>query len=151
MTKVLIAVDDTDASVNAVRVAHSLFGPAAEYLVVNVAQHLGGQPIGYAYSLSMPIMETPEVAMDEYADALEMAAHQAEGVATQTAETAGVTDPVVGEVGDPASAIMDAATEHEADVIVVGSHERSWFSRLLNASVSETLVKRADVPVLVVK
>jgi nucleotide-binding universal stress UspA family protein len=37
------------------------------------------------------------------------------------------------------------------DVIVVGSHERSWFSRLFVPSVTADVVKEAEVPVLVVK
>ena len=52
---------------------------------------------------------------------------------------------------DPSEAILHAAHEQGADVIVVGSHERGWFSRLLSGSVSQDLVRRSDIPVLVVK
>jgi nucleotide-binding universal stress UspA family protein len=54
-------------------------------------------------------------------------------------------------MGDVPTAILAAAHEHQANVIVVGSHERSWFSRLLNGSVANTLVREADMPVLVVR
>jgi nucleotide-binding universal stress UspA family protein len=57
----------------------------------------------------------------------------------------------VGETGDPADAIIAAAREYEADVIVVGSHDRGWFRRLLNPSVSGAVVRDADVPLLVAR
>jgi nucleotide-binding universal stress UspA family protein len=54
-------------------------------------------------------------------------------------------------VGDAANAIIDAATEHRADVIVVGSHERGWFDRLIKASVAKRVLDDSPIPVLVVK
>jgi nucleotide-binding universal stress UspA family protein len=57
----------------------------------------------------------------------------------------------IGDVGDPAYAILRAADEHDVDLIVVGSHTHSWFSRLFTGSVSNDLLREADIPVLVVK
>ena len=56
----------------------------------------------------------------------------------------------IGEVGDPADAIVRAAEESAVDVIVLGTRERGWFDRLINPSVSEHVVRHADIPVLVV-
>ena len=39
MVKVLIAVDDTDESVEAAALARRLFGDGAEYLAINVFEH----------------------------------------------------------------------------------------------------------------
>lgn len=36
-------------------------------------------------------------------------------------------------------------------MIVVGSHDKGWFERLFSGSVSADVIKRANVPVLVVK
>jgi nucleotide-binding universal stress UspA family protein len=47
--------------------------------------------------------------------------------------------------------ILEAAHQHGVDVVVVGSHDRSWLSRLFAKSVSTEIVKRADVPVLLAK
>jgi nucleotide-binding universal stress UspA family protein len=58
---------------------------------------------------------------------------------------------LIGDVGDPARAILEAAHEHGVDVVVVGSHDRSWLSRLFSKSVSTEIVKRADLPVLLAK
>ncbi|MFB6149882.1 MAG: universal stress protein [Halobacteriales archaeon] len=39
----------------------------------------------------------------------------------------------------------------DADVIVIGSHERGGVSRLLLGSVAETVIRRATMPVTVVR
>lgn len=51
--------------------------------------------------------------------------------------------------GAPGLAIVDAA--QPGDVIVMTSHGRAGFSRLLLGSVAETVVRRAPVPVLLVR
>ncbi len=76
----------------------------------------------------------------------------AEREAHVAAERAGLKETeLIGEIGDPAHAIVDADHQHGVDVVVVGSHQRSWLSRLFSRSVSAEVVKRADIPVLVAK
>ena len=53
--------------------------------------------------------------------------------------------------GDPETAILDHAQGWGADLIVVGSHERSRLSKLLTGSVSENIVKHAKCSVLVLR
>ena len=55
------------------------------------------------------------------------------------------------EVGRPTQAIIEYADEHDIDQIVMGSHGRSGMSRILLGSVAETVVRRATVPVTVVR
>ncbi|MCK6546329.1 universal stress protein, partial [Myxococcota bacterium] len=52
--------------------------------------------------------------------------------------------------GEPRRTIVDAASELAAELVVVGSHKRRGFERLLLGSVSEDVVARARCPVLVV-
>lgn len=59
-----------------------------------------------------------------------------------------VTDTVVGE---DSRSIVDYADEHGFDLIVMGSHGRSLPARILLGSVSATVVRRASVPVMVVR
>lgn len=59
-------------------------------------------------------------------------------------------DSVVKE-GNPAQAIVDAASENDCDLIIVGSHGRTGLDRLLMGSVSQQVVIKALCPVLVVK
>lgn len=54
-------------------------------------------------------------------------------------------------VGRPAQAIVEYADEHDVDAIVMGSHGRTGISRVLLGSVAETVVRRASVPVTVVR
>jgi nucleotide-binding universal stress UspA family protein len=53
--------------------------------------------------------------------------------------------------GDPASAIVQAATATNCDMIVMGTHGRSGLNRLLMGSVAEAVVRHALCPVLTVK
>jgi nucleotide-binding universal stress UspA family protein len=53
--------------------------------------------------------------------------------------------------GDPATAIIQMATERRCDLIVLGSHGRRGWRRLLEGSVAEQVVRRAPCPVLVVR
>jgi nucleotide-binding universal stress UspA family protein len=52
--------------------------------------------------------------------------------------------------GDPATNIVDHALETAADLVVMGTHGRSGFERLLIGSVAEKVVRKAPCPVLLV-
>ncbi|WP_436345307.1 universal stress protein [Natronorubrum sp. FCH18a] len=53
--------------------------------------------------------------------------------------------------GQPAPTIVEYATDHDVDRIVVGSHGRSGFSRVLLGSVAERIARRAPVPVTIAR
>ncbi|WP_254512202.1 universal stress protein [Anatilimnocola floriformis] len=53
--------------------------------------------------------------------------------------------------GDPATSVVQAAEEENADFIVVGSHGRTGLGRLLMGSVAESIVRKAQCPVVTVK
>lgn len=55
------------------------------------------------------------------------------------------------EFGHPQNIIVEYAMEHDIDQIVIGSHGRTGPARVLLGSVAETVVRRAPVPVLVVR
>jgi len=46
---------------------------------------------------------------------------------------------------------VEYAEESDVDHIVIGSHGRSGVSRILLGSVAESVVRRADMPVTVVR
>ena len=54
-------------------------------------------------------------------------------------------------VGKPASEIVKAATEWQADVIVMGSHGRGGVGRMLFGSVADTVMRQAPCSVLIVR
>ena len=50
--------------------------------------------------------------------------------------------------GDPGAAIVDVARDERVDLIVISTHGRSGWSRLLMGSTAEYVVRNADCPVL---
>lgn len=163
MTQVLIAVDDSERSLNAARVAYHLFGDGAVYTVVNAADQSpmmwGGDALmwGVGYPVLMAPsglvgIAPPGAGTAEAADPDTAPIAAAMQVALDVAKEADLPNPqVVGEVGDPAQAILEAARHHQADVIVIGSHDRSWFARLFTPSVAGSVVRDADIPVLIAR
>jgi nucleotide-binding universal stress UspA family protein len=55
------------------------------------------------------------------------------------------------EAGNPAEAIVRAAKEWPADLVVIGSHGRGGLKRALVGSVAEGVMRHAPCPVLVVR
>lgn len=53
-------------------------------------------------------------------------------------------------LGAPADEIVKYATEHEIDLIVLGTHGRKGVARLVLGSVAENVVRHAPCPVLTV-
>ncbi|MFC6766321.1 universal stress protein [Natrinema soli] len=54
-------------------------------------------------------------------------------------------------VGRPAREIVSFAEEHDIDHVIIGSHGRSGLSRILLGSVAEKIVRRAPMPVTVIR
>ncbi|WP_227380843.1 universal stress protein [Haladaptatus halobius] len=52
--------------------------------------------------------------------------------------------------GIPQNTILVYADEHDIDLIVMGTHGRTGVTRALMGSVTETVVRHADIPVLTV-
>jgi nucleotide-binding universal stress UspA family protein len=53
--------------------------------------------------------------------------------------------------GRPARRILEVAEERDVDHVVMGSHGRSGVGRVVFGSVAETVTRRADVPVTIVR
>jgi nucleotide-binding universal stress UspA family protein len=150
MTTVLIALDASDEAHAAAAAAHRIFGDGAEYLAINVAPlplpadtFAWGSVFGYPYP---PVV--PAVTDEAYSGDVSITAR---AEAAQLATEAGIDDAQpLGDVGDPVTAIVEAAEEHHVDVIVAGWHDRSFLARMFEPSVTNDLIKRTSVPVLVV-
>jgi nucleotide-binding universal stress UspA family protein len=56
----------------------------------------------------------------------------------------------IAESGDPQATIVDQAVSNRADLIVMGTHGRRGFRRLLLGSVAEAVLREAPCPVLTV-
>jgi len=157
MTRVLVAVDDSEGSVRAAETAHRLFGEDAEYLAVSVTNVVDvasipwygagwGAPYAAPYGAVWSYRTASGPDDPEALEGEQIAEANARHVVQQT----GLDAEPVGEEGDPATAVLRAAEDRDVDVIVVGTQERGWFDRLLHPSVSMDIVKHAHVPVLIV-
>lgn len=141
--RVLIALDESPVSHRAALVAGRLFsGAGAEFLVVNVARVPAPWVGGAGFGAVAPLALDPRwLEPDEEAEADLMA----------RAEAAGLPDPeVVVTSGDPVTLICAVAEEHDVDVIVVGSHDKTALRRLFDPSVAAGVVRDTYRPVLVV-
>jgi len=163
MTHVLIAVDDNETSVAAARTALRLFGTEADYTVLNVADNApvkwGEDALEYGtvYPLAvpgagvmggLPLVVRSTDSNDRTTDRVEAAQQTAQELAHEI----GLHEAAaVGDTGDPADAIINAAKNQKADVVVVGTHERGWFKRLFSSSVSDAVIRDAEIPVLVAR
>lgn len=85
---------------------------------------------------------------------LEAKREEAEALLAEAEElTAGHGGDVTLEsvTGQPAREIVEYAEHKPVDHVVIGSHGRSGVTRILLGSVAETVVRRAPVPVTVVR
>lgn len=148
MKLVVVAVDESEAAKRVAEFVNGFFSPQEVELVgVNVARTdqawvpstvAWGGAFAWAYPYPDPYVPA---AGDE-----DVQAHAVEAVLESGLEDA----PAVASVGEPADAILAVAEERGADLIVVGSNHRSALQRLFEPSVSQRVVKRSPVPVLVV-
>lgn len=139
---VLIAVDDSAESRHAVDVAYRFFGPDADYSILSVGDRppifVGGYGAG-----AMPTAADLNLQLDAaHAVAEDAVSHAAERLPDAQTDV---------EDGQPASIICRFAEQHDSDVIVIGSHERSFWLRLFDPSVGRHVIDHAPCPVLVVR
>jgi nucleotide-binding universal stress UspA family protein len=66
-------------------------------------------------------------------------------------EAAGLSGDYAWAAGEPASAIVGAAKERHARLIVLGSHHHGMFSRLMGGDVGDAVKRDAGCDVLVVE
>lgn len=107
-------------------------------------------PVATGYQVA-PGADTATPGMAEWYDRAENHADRVLDDAQAAAEDHGVDVRTATEVGDPARTIVAYADEHDVDHIVVGSHGRTGIARVLLGSVAESVVRRADCPVTVVR
>ena len=86
-----------------------------------------------------PFVERREAEGEEAVEAVEERAAEYDVVVTK-----------VFRYGTPHEQILDYVDDHDVDLVVMGTHARSGFDRLLDAgSVAERVVRGASVPVMV--
>ncbi|MFB6311688.1 MAG: universal stress protein [Salinirussus sp.] len=140
---VLVALDDSEPGWKALDHAFDTFEDANLTIihVVDPVNSVYGDMEGGYFDEGMleNAMETGQELLDKAAERAEEAGYHEEAVET------------VLETGRPARGIVDYATEHDVDHVVIGSHGRRGVSRVLLGSVAEAVTRRSDVPVTIVR
>ena len=141
---VLIATDGSDLSVHAARRGLELLGSPTTLTVLAVLTEMPGDEAG---GFEGPV-ETPEEQEVEW----RQEQSDARGAIAKTVAALGRSDAIERvEVGDPGGVIVAVAREVDADVVVLGSHGRGVFKRVVLGSVSEHVLHHAPCPVLVIR
>lgn len=138
---VLVAYDGSPQSEEALNYALEEHADA-EITVLTVID-----PVAAGYS---PNMRLPHAAEEWYQDAKADAEELLEAAA-ETGDEAGVSVTTAVGVGRPANAIVEYAADNDVEQIIVGSHGRSGVSRILLGSVAEAVMRKAPVPVTIVR
>jgi nucleotide-binding universal stress UspA family protein len=142
LRKILAATDFTPCSAPAIDAA------------VDLARDEGAS-VTLFHVCEPPPYSTPDLGM--YTPSPELSADIVAAARRQLEERqvrcagAGVPIDTAWTFGAPASEIVRYAAENDYDLIVVGSHGRRGFRRLVLGSVAEAVVRGADRPVLTVQ
>lgn len=135
----LVATDFEASALHALDLALLLAPPAdARVTIVHVVA-----PPPSAYALYAEGLSWPTDEMDE----------RAQEMLDEVVARARLAYPKVSgrlATGEPWEAILEAAKQESADLIVTGTHGRHGLKRLLLGSVAERVVRTAPVPVLTV-
>lgn len=139
--KILVPTDASEFSVRALKTAVELARHfQAEIVLIHVTftpQTLWGYTVTYSYTVSQEdIINNGQMALETT-----MA-----GVATE-----GVPIKTVLEIGYPAVKIIDQIKKHDIDLVVIGSHGYGPLTGSVLGSVSQRVLQKSPVPVLLVK
>ena len=138
-SKILIAVDSSAYSLVAARkgldLAHQLNAQAALVFVINMARTIHSADVGILPEEAIVVLKKEaEETLDQI-----LAMYNGKGVLK-----------FMPEGRHPADDIMKTAELWEADLIVMGSHHSSAFTRLITHSVTEQVVHHSQIPVVIV-
>jgi nucleotide-binding universal stress UspA family protein len=137
MKTIVVGYDDTDESKRALERAIELAKTfQSKLLVTSVAPVASG-----ASGRSMGATDPTDSPADHAAD-LQHAA--------ETIKGAGLSAELIPAIGHPAETIVTAATENNADLIVVGSRELDFLHRMIGQSISQAVAAHARCDVLIV-
>ena len=129
--KIIVPVDLSDASLDALRQALAMVDDPSHVQVINVID-VSADDVTLVYAISRQIKEG-EKRLTEW----------------MTDKFKHIKSVVL--VGNPGYQITDYAREIGADLIVLPSHGRTGIKRLLLGSVAERVVRLAHCPVLVLR
>lgn len=145
----LIAVDDDAESRDALSFAARLLPDEHDVVVLNVARSTI-TPYGTIGGLGTTFAGDAALSAEADLRAQEIADQEAERIVERAAHEVHADEQRV-EHGDVGPTICQVAEDEGAELVVLGTHDRSRWSRLWFGSVSDHVVRHAPCPVLVVR
>jgi len=142
--RVLLAIDDTEASLRAAEYTNALFGSRAEIALVCVAQNPRT-----LFPLGATTQALLAAARDELLADASAALQKTAALFTGPAPTTHLIDLSKRE-GDAVNAILDTAAHWQTDLLVMGARHHRWLLRWVEGTVSEPLARRATSSLLLV-
>jgi nucleotide-binding universal stress UspA family protein len=137
---ILVAVDGSEYSLKAVRYACAMGPPlGAEVVLLHVVPMLVSATPYHDTVSDQPFLALQKVGEDILARAKTIASDS----------NCEVIDMITH--GDPASKIIDIASERGTDVIILGSRGLSGIRRLFVGSISDKVARNAHCPVMIVR
>lgn len=141
MFKVLLPIDDSEVSMHAVEQLLKLTRWCREPIeahLLNIQAPLHGEVSRFL---------SPEQIHEFHREN----GLQALAGAREKLDAAGVDYQYHISIGDPAEVIVEYATEKGFDQIIMGTHARGVFAKLLLGSVAAHVIQHTGIPVLLVK
>jgi nucleotide-binding universal stress UspA family protein len=143
LKNILVATDFSEPSAAALKYGRDLArGYSATMHVLHVADNI---VLRLAGDSSLGMLPELQAKMEE------SAREQLKALLTEEDRSQLRATPVMITSMSPAEAIVDYARDHLIDLVVIGTHGRGMFSRLLLGSVAERVVRSAPCPVLTVR
>jgi len=143
-SRILVGVDDSDASQAAVTYATRLAGEHGGRLII--CHSVNWLPVVSQIASSGAFIDATVIVNDLKAEG-EALLHRALDAVTP----AGVQARSVALEGDPASNLLDRAAEAHCTAIVMGTHGRQGLERLFLGSTTEAVLRGSTIPVLTVR
>jgi nucleotide-binding universal stress UspA family protein len=142
MQSIMLATDGSPSAEDATREAIELARELDLSLTIVSVAHYTLQAFRYAYGHGELVSELRKIEQEHVDQVL--------ATVRERADAAGVTSETVPLVGLPGHEICSAARERDIRLIVIGAHGWGRLGRMIHGSVSEWVLRNADVPVLVV-
>jgi nucleotide-binding universal stress UspA family protein len=141
--KILLAIDGSAPSLDAIAAVAERPWPAGSALrILSVIQ---------PYTPPVTEMVLASATLEDIRKRQTQEAEELMGQARERLAGSGLSIDTAVSEGDPRTAIVDAADEWQADLIVVGSHGRTGVTRLVMGSVAQAVVAHAHCSVEVVR
>lgn len=150
MKKVLIALDyDPTAQ----KIAEDGFALAKAMSAQVVLLHVVADPVYYSSAMYSPIMGfggymDSEIMQPDISDHLKKTS--TDFLEKSKKHLGDDTIEIMVTEGDVADAIVAAAKNITANVIVMGSHSRKWLEQIVMGSVTENVLRQTSIPLFII-